>query len=114
MTTRRIARPKATTGHETTVFAGDFKNPDHSIVGILIQNAAAALTLLDDLHADALQIDYSDIGTFAGCTREGMRYSMMTLAIEGAAQQLVKAREALHDLFREVELKPKPAKAAVA
>ena len=114
MATRRITRPKPTTGRETTVFAGDFTNPDYSLVGIHIQNAAAALTLLDDLHADALQIDYSDVGSRAGCTREGMRDSMMMLAIEGACQSLVQAREALHDMFREVELKPKLPKPAVA
>jgi hypothetical protein len=37
---------------------------------------------------------------------------MMTLAIEGASRNLVKAREALHDLFREVELKAKAPTAA--
>jgi hypothetical protein len=48
------------------VSEGDFKNPDNSLVGIRIQNAATALSLLDDLHADALEIDFSDIGARSG------------------------------------------------
>jgi hypothetical protein len=107
MASATVARPKATMGREMTVTESDFKNPDDSRVGFHLQQVAATLTLLEDLHADALEIDFSDIGSQAGCTREDMRYSMMTLAIQGAALNLVKAREALHDLFREVELKAK-------
>jgi len=114
MAKARIARAKVTTGREHTVSESDFKAPDESPLGIYLQDVAAALTLIEDLHFEALEVDYSKIGESMGCTNEDVRQSLMTGALERASQQLVKARAALHDLFREVELKPKPAKAAVA
>jgi hypothetical protein len=102
-----VAQPKATTGRDRTISESDFKNPDGSLLGIYLGEVAALLTLLDDLHCEALEIDYSKIPEAMGLTKDGVVHSLTGRTIEAAARELTKAREALHDLFREVELKPK-------
>jgi len=39
--------------------------------------------------------------------KESVRHDLTAFAIESAGRELAEAREALHDLFREVALKPK-------
>jgi hypothetical protein len=113
MAKARVAHQDVTgTDREATVHEY-FKQPDHSSVGFHLSDLAALLTLLDDLHSEAIQIDYSPIGQRMGLDREHLRIRLMRCTIDQAGQCLVEVREALHDLFREVQLTPRPPKAVV-
>ncbi len=102
-----MAPKNPTTSRERTVFENDFTEPDGSLLGLRLGHVASLLTLLDDLHCDALQLDCSHIGEGMGQDKESVRHDLTAFAIEAAGRALAEAREALHDLFREVTLKPK-------
>lgn len=93
MATARIARPKATTGAAGSVSESDLKNPDDSRVGFYLGEVAAHLTLLEDLHYDALELDYSNIGKAMGRTRKDVAYALTANAIEQAGHQNVPDEE---------------------
>ena len=98
-------KPPAAATPEHPVWETDFKDPDSSPVGMYLQRAGALLTLLDDLHCEALEIDYSKISENLGQSKDTLIYTLVESAIEDAGRQLALAREALHALFAQVQLK---------
>ena len=88
-----------TLGGEQTVHEADFKNPE----------VAAHLAILDDLQgtSSAIEMESGSVAKALGVTGEEIRSSLMDSTIDAAVRELQNARAALHDLFREVALKPK-------
>lgn len=64
-------------------------------VGFALEQLAAILTLLDDLHSEALELDYSKIGASMGLNRDDIARHLTTVALEAAGQALVRARKEL-------------------
>lgn len=101
-----LAHAARTTKVKYTVSQFDLDNPDTSTVGLRLLDVATCLAVLQDLLAGALDLNYSGIGEAVGMTTKDLEEQLESLAIEIAGQKIAEAREALQDLFRQVELKP--------
>src|SRR5262245_16223204 len=93
-----------------TVAASDLAAPDGSSVMYSLRNAAAMLAVIDGLNCGSLDLDYSSsVWEPLGMSREDVEAALRRTAIATASREIVEARQSLHDLLAEVQLKPKAA-----
>jgi hypothetical protein len=81
----------------------EFSRPDDSAIGGRLQRAAVLLGLLEDIVIGNVG---AGAGVEMGLTEEDSVNDLTMAVIGKASEQLVEAREALHALFEQVQLKP--------